>query len=150
MPITPFHFGPGFFIKSMFSERFSFRVFILANILIDVEPLYYILTDQWPLHRFFHSYIGATVVAVITVVLGRLIWTKNSKMSIIAGAFIGTYSHVFLDSIMHADLQPFYPFTKVNSLLHVLSYFQLHMLCVFTVILGGLFYILRQRKILKN
>ena len=123
MPVTPFHFGPGFFIKSILFKRFSFRVFILANILIDIEPLYYILTNQYPLHRFFHTYIGATVVAIVSIFLGRIIWRQIPKSAIIIGAFLGTHSHILLDSVMHADLQPFYPFSNVNSLLHVLSYF---------------------------
>ena len=150
MPITPFHFGPGFFIKSILLKRFSFRVFILANILIDVEPLYYILTNQYPLHRFFHTYIGATVVAIVSILLGGFIWRKIPKSAVIAGSFLGTYSHVLLDSIMHADLRPFYPVTNVNSLLHVLNYFQLHLLCVTAGVLGGFLYILRQRKINKE
>ena len=149
MPVTPFHFGPGFLIKSILFKRFSFRVFILSNILIDIEPLYYILTNQYPLHRFFHTYIGATVVAIVSILLGRIIWRKIPKSVVIIGAFLGTYSHILLDSIMHADLQPFYPFSSMNSLLHVLSYFQLHLLCVTTGVVGGFFYILRQRRISK-
>lgn len=150
MPITPFHFGPGFFVKSILFKRFSFRVFVLANILVDIEPLYYILTNQWPLHRFFHTYVGATIVAMVAILFGRLIWGAISKTAVIIGAFIGAYSHILLDSIMHADLQPFYPFSTGNSLLHRLSYFQLHVFCVIAGVLGGFIYILRQRKINKK
>ena len=159
MPFTPFHFGPGFFVKSIFPKRFSFKIFILANIITDTEPLYFILTNQYPLHRFFHTYLGATFIAVVCIAFGRPIchWGTNTwnivfktfKMNndripdtaLVISAFIGTYSHVFLDSIMHRDITPFYPFNSSNGLLHSLSYAQLHLFCVLAVIAGGIIYV---------
>ena len=140
MPVTPFHFGPGFLIKSIVPNKFSFKVFVLANVLIDFEPLYYILTNQYPLHRFFHTCIGATVVAFAAMLLGGFVWRKISKTALMTGALIGTYSHVFLDSIMHPDLKPFYPFTDANHLLNVLNYFQLHVFCLCAGIIGLIVY----------
>jgi hypothetical protein len=67
MPITPFHFGPGAAVHAAAPRHVSFLSFCAANILMDVEPLYYRLTGQYPLHRFFHIYIGATLVAVVTI-----------------------------------------------------------------------------------
>ena len=146
MPLTPLHFGPGLLIKSIYLESFSFKVFVLANIFIDLEPLYYLATNQWPLHRFFHTYLGATLIAIATTLLGIFFFKKISKKSIITGAFIGTYSHIFLDSMMHVDLKPFYPFSTVNSFLHVLSSFQLQLMCVLMGLLGGLIYFIKTRK----
>ena len=54
MPITPFHFGPGGVIHALAPKQVSFIAFCAANVLIDVEPLYFMLTHQYPLHRFFH------------------------------------------------------------------------------------------------
>lgn len=53
MPITPFHFGPGAAIHALAPKQVSFLAFCVSNILIDIEPLYFMLTDQYPLHRFF-------------------------------------------------------------------------------------------------
>jgi hypothetical protein len=64
MPITPFHFGPGAAIHVVAPRQLSFLAFCAANVLIDIEPMYYMLTAQERLHRFFHTYIGATVVAI--------------------------------------------------------------------------------------
>ena len=64
MPFTPFHFGPGAALYAMAPRQLSFLAFCAANVLIDVEPLYYMLTDQYPWHRFFHTYVGATLDAV--------------------------------------------------------------------------------------
>ena len=154
MPVTPFHFGPGFLIKSVFVGRFSFRIFVLSNIIIDLEPLYFILTNQWPLHRFFHTYLGATVIAMGCVMVGRPIcyqltniWNmilknvpinseKISTSALVMSAFIGTYSHVFLDSIMHRDLRPFAPWANSNGLLHIVSYGQLHLFCFLAGVVG--------------
>lgn len=159
MPFTPFHFGPGLLIKSLLSKRFSFRIFVLTNIVIDLEPLYFILTNQWPLHRFFHTYLGATLVAVGCIVLGRPIcyriinsWnmifktlsinnTKIGTDALVTAAFTGTYSHVILDSMMHRDLLPFYPFTSFNGLLHIVTYEQLHLLCLFSGVIGLIIYV---------
>ena len=56
----------------------------------------------------------------------------------VTGAFVGTYSHVFLDSIMHADMQPFAPLSDVNGLLRIISVGALHNLCVLSGVLGAL------------
>src|SRR5262245_44807010 len=130
MPITPFHFGPGLFIKSIFTRWFSFKVFVWANILIDFEPIYFILKSQYPYHRFFHTYLGAFIVAIACIITARPLcyvatnaWNhifKNiaisneriSKSAVIISAFIGTYSHILLDSIMHSDMVPLHPFSN--------------------------------------
>ena len=163
MPITPFHFGPGFLTKAVLPKYFSFRIFVLTNVVIDLEPIYFVLTNQYPLHRFFHTYLGATVVAVGSIFVGRPIcyyltgiWNRifksfkilNKKITapaLIIAAFIGTYSHIFLDSIMHRDLYPFSPWSKSNALLHTLSYGQLHLFCIMTGIIGIVIYVVRKK-----
>ena len=164
MPITPFHFGPGILIKSVFSRRFSFRIFVLSNMIIDLEPLYFILTNQWPLHRFFHTYLGATIIAIGCIMVGRPIcyrltdiWNmffKNLKINneiitvpaLIVAALGGTYSHIFLDSMMHRDLFPFAPWTNSNGLLHIVSYAQLHLFCLLAGVIGIAIYWIRKNK----
>jgi hypothetical protein len=101
MPITPFHFGPGAAIHAAAPRYVSFLAFCAANVLMDIEPMYYILTRQYPLHRFFHTYVGAAIVAI--------------------GATAGTFSHVLLDSVMHSDIRPFAPFSDSNPLRGVIS-----------------------------
>jgi hypothetical protein len=61
MPVTPFHFGPGAAIHAAAPRYVSFIAFCAANILMDIEPLYYMLRQQYPLHRFFRTYIGASL-----------------------------------------------------------------------------------------
>ncbi|WP_074867502.1 hypothetical protein [Atopomonas hussainii] len=51
-------------------------------------------------------------------------------------AFIGTYSHVLLDALMHADLAPFAPFSLANPWLSLLSVMQLHWFCLIAGLIG--------------
>ena len=61
-------------------------------------------------------------------------------------AFIGAYSHVLLDGVMHADLQPFAPFLASNTFLNILSIEALHDFRLYSGLVGaGLYYAISQR-----
>ena len=151
MPFTPFHFGPGAAVHALAPRRISFLAFCGANVLTDVEPLYYMLTHQYPVHRFLHTITGATFTSVATSVLLLLAirigphlrlpnwfgWRNLTPMPIAIGAALGTYSHLVLDGLMHADMAPFAPFTQANPLLGVISLGALHFGCALAAI-GGL------------
>ena len=142
MPFTPFHFGPGALVHCAAPKHISFLAFCGANVLVDVEPLYFMLTHQWPIHRFFHTYVGATLTAAIVVamfalahglaprLLDDLGLRKITVRSVALGAIIGTYSHVVLDSLMHADMKPFAPFSDRNPLLGAVFLNTLHGFCL--------------------
>jgi len=123
MPVTPFHMGPGVVIKAVGGRYFSLMVFGFSQVAMDVEPLVRMIRGDAVLHGFTHTYLGATLIGLVSAV---------------AGAFVGTYSHVFLDSIMHSDLQPLAPLSEVNGLLHVISVGALHLLCVLCGVCGAL------------
>ena len=143
MPITPFHFGPGAALHALAPRHVSFLSFCAANALIDIEPLYYMLTHQYPVHRFFHTYVGATFVLAATfalfVVARRLAsfisipnwfhWQQLKPAPVAIGAAAESYSHIVLDSVMHFDIRPLAPLSDANVLLGVLSMNALHMAC---------------------
>jgi hypothetical protein len=151
VPVTPFHFGPGAAIHAAAPRHVSFLAFCSANVLIDIEPGYYMLTGQYPLHRVFHTCVGATSVAVATVglfLVARAIaprlripdvfqWKALTLAQVATGAAIGVYSHVALDSLMHADIRPFAPFSQANPLYQLVSLSTLHLGCVLAGV-GGL------------
>ena len=155
---TPFHFGPGAAIHAIAPKRVSFIAFCAANILIDVEPLYYILTGQFPLHRFLHSYIGATLIALVTLALfvtaraiaGRFRlpnlfgWRDLRAASVAASAVFGSYTHVVFDSIMHSDIRPFAPFGDSNPLLRAIALDTMHWSCVLAGAIGIAILLLRK------
>jgi hypothetical protein len=150
MPFTPFHFGPGAAIHAVAPRHVSFLAFCTANVLIDVEPLYYMLSDQYPIHRFFHTYIGATVVAATTVIVFAVSrwfaargwlpnlfrWQALTSLAIILGAAAGTYSHIALDSLMHHDITPLAPFSTANPLLQTVSMSALNWSCLASGVAG--------------
>ena len=43
MPITPFHFGPGAALHAISPRHVSFLAFCAANVLTDLESLYFLL-----------------------------------------------------------------------------------------------------------
>ncbi len=71
MPITPLHFGPAIAGNALASKHFSVLAFCHTQVIIDAEAGFYLVQGAWPLHPFLHSYLGVTVVAVVTVLLGR-------------------------------------------------------------------------------
>ena len=87
MPFTPFHIVSGTSLKSIFPKYFSWSTFALTNVLIDCEPLYYFFTTGALSHKFFHTIIGGSIIAIICATLGKpvcefglRIWNKNFKM----------------------------------------------------------------------
>ncbi len=154
MPFTPYHFGPGMLAKSVLSRYFSFGMFVGAQILIDLEALFFMLSGQYPVHRFFHTYLGANVVALLLVVPGRWCYEKagrligrnvrvSVKTALIPGLISG-YSHVFLDSVMHADVRPWAPWSDANPLYQAISLGVLHWGCLAAGLVGVLWFVLRR------
>lgn len=150
MPFTPFHFGPAATIHALAPRHVSFLAFCTANVLIDIEPLYFLLSGQYPLHRVFHTYLGSTLVVLATALIFLLLlwlanrvnlnnvgnWRSLRPVAVWGGAIVGTYSHVFLDSIMHADIVPLAPFSQENVLYQLISIESLHVLCVAFALIG--------------
>lgn len=150
MPITPFHFGPGAALHALAPRRVSFIGFSVANVLMDVEPAYYLVTEGIPAHRAVHTLVGATAVAAATVlafVAARAAaprlrlpdlfgWRGLTAASVATGAALGTYSHVALDSLMHGDIRPLAPFSDANPLLHAVSLGTLHWACLLAGVAG--------------
>jgi len=154
MPFTPFHMGAGIFIKAILQGSFSLMIFGWSQIVMDVQPLWALVAGMGHLHGFSHTYIGCGVLAALS---GKYLSELGLKILNIArapitiswwvaflSAFIGCFSHVFLDSIMHADVQPFYPVTLDNPFLGLISIRTLHKLCLYGGLIGaGLFYLIQ-------
>ncbi len=71
MPFTPFHLGPGLAIKAMLGSGFSLTLFGVAQVVMDIEPLIRLLRGDRLVHGWTHSYLGATLVAGLVLLLGR-------------------------------------------------------------------------------
>ena len=149
MPFTPIHLGPGLVFKAIGGRRFSFMVFGGAQVLMDIEPLVGILRG-WPvLHGYTHTVAGALVIGTLAGFIGRPLSEYALRLlriahppfgwgSAFAGAYVGTFSHVGLDAIMHADMAPFWPLLASNPWLGAVSIETLHLACYAAAGLGGL------------
>jgi membrane-bound metal-dependent hydrolase YbcI (DUF457 family) len=130
VPITPLHLGPGALAKFAGASHFSLLAFSAGQFAIDLEPLYYLLAHDPPVHRYFHSVLGALAVsAVVAGVLGlarrwlstreapllRALRADLSNQALVVGAVVGGLSHVLLDWSMHGDVRPFYPSHAVQG-----------------------------------
>ncbi len=165
MPVTPFHFGAGLAAKAVAPHRFGLLAFCAANVLIDIEPLYYALTRQYPLHRFWHTFVGAAIIGLLTTLLFFwLAWIRQKlrvnlrwlnaefhPTAIGLGGLSGAFSHVLLDSLVHEDMAPFAPFSSENPFLGVLYPIPLEILLALigfvSILLIVLRFILRPRTI---
>lgn len=159
MPFTPFHFGPGLLIKS-FAQKFNLTIFIFSQIIIDLEPLYFIITNNPPVHRFLHTFAGSHIVVLISVAAGKPICEAGLYMlgkitrfkrelriswaAALVSALAGAYSHVFLDSLMHRDMHPFAPLFDNNPFLRIVELNALHHACLISGFLGVLIYLIRK------
>jgi len=145
-------------VKAAAPRHFSFTVFAFSQALIDLEPIGFFLFTGDPIHPYLHTYLGATTVFLASWIAGRpagewaiRVWNawlspaqarwlasepKIPMTAAAAGAFIGAYSHVAIDSIMHADLRPFAPFSAASPWLGVVSIETLQWLCVLAGVIG--------------
>jgi Domain of unknown function (DUF4184) len=158
MPFTPLHMGPALVIKAAGGRHFSVLVFGIAQVAMDIEPLVGIIRGRDVLHGWSHSYLGAALIGLAVFLLARplynsilrrwnreleyhkLHWLRSpepvTRLAATSGAFIGTYSHVFLDSIMHADMLPLRPWSADNALLGVITIDALYFSCFIAGLAG--------------
>jgi hypothetical protein len=157
--------GPGIFLKALLQGGFSLMVFGWAQIVMDIQPLVVLITGEGHLHGFSHTYIGATLLALFSALTGKHLSELGLRILgidkagevivikwkvVVISSFIGTYSHVVLDAIMHGDVAPYLPLSQQNDLLGVLSVTLLHQLCLYSSLVGAVLYysigyILKQR-----
>ncbi|HCO94046.1 MAG TPA: hypothetical protein DIU00_08855 [Phycisphaerales bacterium] len=123
MPFTPYHFGPSAFIGLVFRKWIDIPVFILANVVVDVEVLVVgILGLGWPIHRYCHTLlIGAAVGALWGIAAYRLrhlfrgamnlldIPYRTSIRKMVISGVLGVWLHVLIDGAYHFDVKMFWP-----------------------------------------
>ena len=141
MPFTPFHWGPTACIGFIFFRFFDFATLLTATTVIDFEPLCVFVfgLDYLP-HGVFHSFLGSSLLAVITGVVMYLLkdTVKNvmadfnlqqdsSFKKIVWSSFFGFYFHVLLDALLYKEMHPFYPL-KGNPLYGV-ALWQMYGVC---------------------
>ena len=167
MPITPFHIIAAAPIKATIPRHFSWSIFTLTNIFIDLEPITYFIFTGIPSHKFFHSIFGATLLGLICALFFRKIcrnyiikWNKNLHPidrnwlevktpeiyiheGLISG-LIGAWSHITLDAMMHVDIKPLWPFLDQNPALGIVSATSILYCCLISLLIGVLLLLIRK------
>ena len=156
MPFTTYHFGPALLLGVLLFPFLDVTTLMVASVVLDLEPLaVLVLGLPIPLHGFFHTYLGATIVALV---LSAIIWPfraylnqfislfglhqKSNSRHIILASLIGTNFHVFLDSFLYMEMNPFYPLLG-NPFLSLLTSSLVYTSCVLVAILGLIVYLIR-------
>jgi len=123
MPLTPYHLGPGFLLGLLFFKWLDVVAVLVGSVILDLEPLILLVTGvALPLHGIFHTHVAAGLISVPTSVL---LWylhrlTRGTTRffcleqnfgprRIYTSCLVGTISHVFLDSFLYIEMNPFYP-----------------------------------------
>lgn len=155
MPLTPFHLGPALFFGLLLFRKIHLPTFLIANVIVDFEPfLVLVFGLDYPLHGFFHSFLGGSIIAVIlSLVMIRLdertqrvmaffkLRQNHSKKGIWLASFAGVYLHILLDSFLYTDIKPLFPLTA--NPFYIGSMFiglEIYSFCVISFILGFALY----------
>jgi membrane-bound metal-dependent hydrolase YbcI (DUF457 family) len=160
MPFTPFHFGPALLLGLALFTVFDLPALLIASVIPDIEPFCKLYFGVWgyPLHGFFHSYLGASILAFLVTALvyplrelfGKVlaffrIPQETSFKKILLTSFVGVYSHVFLDSFLYGEMAPFYPL-QGNPFINILVPYQyavIYGFCSLSFVLGIIAYLVR-------
>lgn len=161
MPFTPFHIGPALLVCGSFGKRINIIAIVLGSTLIDIRAAYCLFAGCLPLHGPLHTYLGATIFALlifagiyslkevlqkITDALGSI--QEYSTSMIISSSLIGAYSHVLLDSFLYTDIVPFWPL-RTNPFLGLVGSSTIYNACsfAFLIAIGIYFYAYLVKKI---
>lgn len=153
MPFTPYHLGPALLAGMLLVPFIDLSAILIGSVILDLEPLAVLMFDlPYALHGIFHTYLAASVVAILLAILlwplhGTLntivsvfgIHQESTLRSIFLGSLIGTYSHVFMDSFLYPEMNPFYPFMG-NPFVGLIQGQAIYSFCVISGILGLVMY----------
>ena len=150
--------GAALVVKPALDRRFSVMTFGIAQVAMDIEPGVRMVADTDVLHGFTHTILGALIMAISVMLAAPGIcdglfakWNKEvihyrmpglahsgtvTKTAVIIGAFFGTLSHVFLDSLMHHDIQPLSPFSQANPFIGLITHEGVYQACMIASVLG--------------
>lgn len=158
MPFTPFHLGPGLLLKGAASDRFSFTAFAAAQVAVDLEPLYFMVRGEYPIHRSLHTVwgggamglaVGLSLWAVARARASRLplaLRAEVTRASAMLGGLIGGVSHALLDGLMHRDVQALRPLTETQWVLGPPGVTALHVGCLAAGALGAVILFARRAR----
>ena len=123
MPFTPYHFGPSGFIGLVFGKWIDLPVFVLANVIVDVEVLVVgLLGLGYPIHRYCHTLLIGAVVGALWGIAAypmrnlfrgvmRIFYIpyRTSLLKMVISGILGVWLHVLIDGVCNYDVRIFWP-----------------------------------------
>ena len=159
MPFTPFHLGPAIALGMVFNRWINIPAILLASVIVDVRAIYCLFIGNCPLHGFFHTFLGATILGLLVIAVIWFFRTRLSKISkilkieqdyslqsITVGALIGVWAHILLDAFLYPEIHPFWPIEGNTLLLGILGSPEVYGLCVLGFLIGFGIYLLKIMK----
>ena len=147
--------GPSLLIGLIFFPYLFIPSILLGSIIVDLEPLTFLILDLPVLHLFFHTFLGATIMAILVAVGFYLLRGAFEKLMVIflipqtaspvkitVAAFIGAYSHIILDGFLYPEMQPFWPILG-NPFLGLVSSSSVYLFCVLCFVIAIPIYIIQ-------
>lgn len=143
MPFTPFHFGAHSCVALTLQKKIDVPAFILANVVVDIEPLVVILFNlKYPLHGYAHTFLGGIIIGSLWGVIAyklrrplsrvmrflKLPYAPSLFISMMSGA-AGACLHILFDAPLYSDIRPFYPLS-LNPMYGLLPIPSMYLLCV--------------------
>lgn len=158
MPFTPYHMGPAFALKAAAMQRFSLLTYGVAQVAVDLEPLMVLIRGGGELHGWVHSFAAAIPLGAASAVAGKLLTDLLLKVirkdrsqpppklpwrTALLSGWVGTFSHVLIDALIYPDVEPLWPFTRLNPLRFGITPLGMTRFLVISGVLGLLAWLVR-------
>jgi len=139
----PYHFGPSGFLSQVFRKWLDVPVFVLANVIVDIEVLVtWFFGLGWPKHRHCHTLLLGAAVGTAwglasyplrhffkwLMQIFRLPY-QTSFWKMITSGILGVWCHVIIDAIYHWDARLLWP-SRVTPLYGLISKQQVETVCL--------------------
>jgi len=163
LPFTPYHFGPSGFIALTLRRWIDIPVFILANVIVDIEVLVIgLLGLGWPCHRYCHTLLFGAVAGTVWGSLAykakpALKWAmqqlripyKTNFWKMVVSGILGVWLHVFIDAIYHWDVRIFWP-SRAKPLFGLVSRGQVKIICLALFVAAVILYAIAVKSYIKQ
>ena len=150
--------GVGLMAKGVTPRRVSIVAFGTSQVAVDCEPLFRAIRHVQPIHGPFHTLLvgGALGLAVgaatwwagrgIAPRLPRFLAHDLDRGAALIGGLIGGVSHSLLDSLVHPDVHPFWPFATTDWVLPKAGIAAVPLACVIAGAVGTLLWVARRER----
>lgn len=156
MPFTPFHTGPHATVGLLAPRLIDLPVFVLANVVIDLEPLAVMVFDlRYPLHGYAHTLL---VGGLLGLAWGLAAWPARPLFARVMGwlhlpydpgparmalsGLLGAWLHVLTDTPLYPEMQPFFPLAG-NPLLGAVGHRTMYRACALLLVPALTLYLFR-------